>query len=111
MLILYTKGTCNKIIRKPNNFPVKHRRTDKFPNYLSHKILFLFALHIINISNELYQHNLLSLQCSEDDCLADFVLQKDTRLNNPGACFLEFQSVMQILIECILQWDATKKNH
>ncbi len=50
MLILYTKGTCNKIIQKPNNFPVKHRRTDKFLNYLSHKNSFLFALHIINIS-------------------------------------------------------------
>ncbi len=50
MLILYTKGMCNKIIRKLNNFPVKHRRTEKFLNYLSHKNSFLFALHIINIS-------------------------------------------------------------
>jgi hypothetical protein len=36
-------------------------------------------------------------------------LQKDIRLNNPGACSLEFQSVMQILMEYMLQWDVTKK--
>jgi hypothetical protein len=44
------EGTCKKIIRKPNNFPVKHRRIDKFLNYLSHKNSFLCALRIINIS-------------------------------------------------------------
>ncbi len=36
-------------------------------------------------------------------------MQKDIRLNHPGACSLEFQSVMQILMECMLQWDVTKK--
>jgi hypothetical protein len=49
------------------------------------------------------------LQCSEAECLADFILQKDIRLNHPGACSLEFQSVMQILIECMLRWDIKKK--
>jgi hypothetical protein len=60
-------------------------------------------------SNELYQHNLPSLQCLEAHCFADFVLQKDIRLNHPGARFLEFQSVMQILMECMLPWDVKKK--
>ena len=50
-----------------------------------------------------------SLKCSEEDCLADFVLRKDTRLNNLGACSLEFQSVMQILIEHMLVWDTKTK--
>ena len=50
----------------------------------------------------LFQHNLPSLQCSEEDCIADFVLRKDIRLKNPGACSLEFQSVMQIVVECML---------
>jgi hypothetical protein len=36
-------------------------------------------------------------------------LQKNIRLNHPGACSLEFQSVMQILIECMLRWDIKKK--
>ena len=31
------------------------------------------------------------------------------RLGYPGACSLEFQSVMQILTECLLQWDIKKK--
>jgi hypothetical protein len=48
------------------------------------------------------------LQCSEADCIAAFVLQKDTRLNHPGACSLEFQSVMQILMECLLRLDIKK---
>ncbi len=51
------------------------------------------------------QHKLPSLKCSEEDCIADFVLQKDARFKNPGACSLEFQSVMQILTECLLRWD------
>jgi hypothetical protein len=36
-------------------------------------------------------------------------LQKDVRLNHPGACSVEFQSVMQILMECMLQWGVKKK--
>jgi hypothetical protein len=31
------------------------------------------------------------------------------RLNHPGACSLELQSVMQILMKCMLQWDVTLK--
>jgi hypothetical protein len=55
------------------------------------------------------QHELPLLKCFEEDCLADFVLRKDARLNNPGACFLEFQSVMQILTEGMIKWDAKTK--
>jgi hypothetical protein len=35
--------------------------------------------------------------------------KKTSDLDHPGACPLEFQSVMQILMECMLQWDVTKK--
>ncbi len=49
------------------------------------------------------------LKCSEQDRLADFVLRKDARLNIPGACSLEFQSVMQILTEHMLKWDTKTK--
>ncbi len=34
------------------------------------------------------------------------MLRRDARINNPGACSLEFQSVMQILKECLLKWDT-----
>jgi hypothetical protein len=55
------------------------------------------------------QHELPSLKCSEEDCLADFVLRKDARLNNPGACSLEFQSIMQILTDRMFKWDTKTK--
>jgi len=58
----------------------------------------------------LVQHELPSLKCTEDKCLADFVLRKNARLNNPGACSLEFQSIMQILTECMLKWDIKSKS-
>jgi hypothetical protein len=34
------------------------------------------------------------------------VLQKDARISYPGACSLEFQSIMQIFMECLLRWDT-----
>jgi hypothetical protein len=34
------------------------------------------------------------------------VLRKNARINNPGACSLECQSVMQILMKCLLKWDT-----
>ncbi len=49
------------------------------------------------------------LKCYEEDCLADFVLRKDARLNNPGAYSFEIQSVMQILTEHMLKWDTKTK--
>jgi hypothetical protein len=53
-----------------------------------------------------FQHGLPNLKCSEEDCFANFVLQRDTRMKYPGACLLEFQSVMQILTKCMLRWDT-----
>jgi len=53
-----------------------------------------------------FQHELPSLKGSEEDCIADFMLRKDARISYPGACSLEFQSVMQILTECLLRWDT-----
>jgi hypothetical protein len=52
------------------------------------------------------QHGLRNLKCSEEVCLADFVLQRDTKMKYTGACSLEFQSVMQILTKCMLRWDS-----
>ncbi len=34
------------------------------------------------------------------------MLRRNARINNPGACSLEFQSVMQLLTECLLKWDT-----
>jgi hypothetical protein len=54
------------------------------------------------------QHRLPNLKCSEEDCLADFVLQRDLRMKYPGDCSSEFQSVMQILTKCMLRWDTKR---
>jgi hypothetical protein len=72
---------------------------------------------MIDVSNicqftclKIVQHELPSLRCTEDECIAGFVLRKNARLNNPGACSLKFQSVMQILTECMLKWDVKSKS-
>jgi len=49
------------------------------------------------------------LRCSEEDCIADFALRKETRLKYPGACSLEFQSVMDIFTTKLLKWDNKTK--
>ncbi len=78
-------------------------------NLFKNGMIFLYYTELTNhyshdcfFSNDSYQHNLPSLQCSEADCFAEFVLQKDIGLNHPGACSLDFQSVMQIPMECML---------
>ncbi len=64
-------------------------------------------MHIsLSFNHCMFQHELLLLKGSEEDCIANFVLQKDARISYPGACSLEFQSVMQILTECQLRWDT-----
>ena len=35
--------------------------------------------------------------------------KKKTRLKYPGACSLEFQSVIQILTQCLLKWDTKRR--
>ena len=67
--------------------------------------------HFGNLDNTEYslfffQHGLPSLKCSEEECIADFVLRRDTRMKYPGSCSLEFQSAMQILTKCMLRWDT-----
>ncbi len=48
-------------------------------HYIMFIVIFLFSWHELPL-----------LKCSEEDCLADFVLRKDARLNNTGACSLKF---------------------
>ena len=46
---------------------------------------------------------------SEEDVLIDFKVRERTRLNYPGACSLEYENVIQILIEDLFQWDLKKQ--
>jgi hypothetical protein len=67
---------------------------------------YLSILKFISFS----QHGLPNLKCLEEDCLAVFLLQRDMRMKYPGACSLEFQSVMQILTKCMLRWDTNTQS-
>eukprot|EP00956_Cyclotella_meneghiniana_P030551 scaffold77192_cov37-Cyclotella_meneghiniana.AAC.5 len=54
-------------------------------------------------------HMLPSPDCSESECIMDFELRKKLRCTYPGACSLEYQNLMNILIEDLLQWDLSNK--
>ena len=70
-------------------------------------VTMFYSMHTsLSFYHCVFQHELPSLKVSEEDCIADFMLRKDARISYPGACSLEFQSVMQILAECLLRWDT-----
>jgi hypothetical protein len=49
------------------------------------------------------QHELPLLTCSEEECLADFVIRKKTRLKYPGACSLErIDLTMEYCLGCLM---------
>ena len=43
------------------------------------------------------------------DCIADLKLRKQIRMDYPGACSIEFQNVMDIVIETLFNWDIKKQ--
>jgi hypothetical protein len=43
---------------------------------------------------------------THDECAADFVLRRLTRKRYPGACSLEFQNLMDIVLKCLLRWNT-----
>ena len=49
------------------------------------------------------------LDSSEAECIADLTLRKRVRRKYPGACSLEFQSAMQIALECLFRWDPGRQ--
>ena len=59
-------------------------------------------------------HKLPSLEWTDDECVADLKFRQNLRLTFPGAGALEYQSIMQIVIEKMLGWDIAnmkkKKN-
>ena len=45
---------------------------------------------------------------SEDYCLLDLKLYKNARSRSPGACALEYESVIQVVIMVFIGYDAKK---
>ena len=54
----------------------------------------------------LAQTPLPPLDLSDAQCIADLTLRKRVRRKYPGACSLEFQSAMQIALDCLFGWDT-----
>ena len=50
-----------------------------------------------------------SIDCEENECIADFQIRKRTRLNYPGACAIEYESIVQIVINILFGWDSVKQ--
>ena len=55
------------------------------------------------------QHTMPSLNCTDRECFADFILRRDVSLKYPGACSLECQSAVQILLKCQFGWDPKQQ--
>ena len=85
---------------------MKNESTPKF--ILFHQILFYNSLNYTTLlSVNIYlQVELPDLLESDEYCIAELRLRKKNRLDYPGACSLEFQSLMQILIETLFKWDV-----
>ena len=54
-------------------------------------------------------HVMPLLYCSEEACSEDCIMRRDARLKYPGTCALEYQSVVQVLLECSFGWNAKEQ--
>ena len=50
-----------------------------------------------------------SLDCDENICLLDYRMRRDTRLKYPGACALEYESIMKTLLRTLFGWNCKKR--
>ena len=50
-----------------------------------------------------------SLDCEENICLLDYRMRRDTRLKYPGACALEYESIMKTLLRTLFGWNCKKR--
>ena len=59
------------------------------------------------------EHTLPSIEQIQDQnyCLLDFNTRKKVRSKYPGACALEYQSIIQIVINILIGWDNKTKLH
>ena len=44
-------------------------------------------------------------EMDENELIADMLLRSKMRIDNPGACAREYNSIMQIIMECLVGWD------
>ena len=41
----------------------------------------------------------------QNDCISDMLYRSKIRIDNPGACAREYNSIMQIIMESLIGWD------
>ena len=46
---------------------------------------------------------------SKDDCIADLKLRTNIRLEYPGACSLEYQTLKKIILETLFNWNISEQ--
>jgi len=56
------------------------------------------------------KHSLPSKSWSEDECYQYLKFRKKLSTSHPGAGVIEYQSLLQIVIEDLLGWDINKTN-
>jgi hypothetical protein len=45
----------------------------------------------------------------QNECIADLLFRSKLRLDNPGACARDYNSIMQIIMECLIGWNFKLK--
>ena len=45
----------------------------------------------------------------ENEVIADILLRSKMQIDNPGVCTREYNSIMQIIVECLVGWDFMAK--
>jgi hypothetical protein len=45
----------------------------------------------------------------QNECIADLLFRSKLRLDNPGVCAREYNSIMQIIMECLIGWNFKLK--
>ena len=56
------------------------------------------------------QMKMPSLDSDDAECIADFQIRKKTRLRYPGACAIEYESIVQIVLKILFGWDSSKQH-
>ena len=54
-------------------------------------------------------YKLPSKEWTDEECIADLKFRQNLRFTFPGAGALEYQSIMQIVVEKVLGWKIKKK--
>jgi hypothetical protein len=49
------------------------------------------------------------MNMEQNECIADLLFRSKLRLDNPGACAREYNSIMQIIMECLIGWNFKLK--